>query len=377
VQERLSKLIPEGRSWHFIWIRLGLFLLWPVAVLLVENAVARPDLTERWYSLGIYPYLAQGVSAVFGWMPFSAAEWILYLGGASLVIWLCLQAYRLCTRPYPWYRLARTFTFIASLFGVMYFLFYALWGFNYSRLPLEETLQLPDAELSTALLREVCDSLIAEASHLRPDLHEDESGCLELPEALHNYLKEVNGNYNRLSEDYPGLWGTRYGTPKTVAASRGMSYADISGIFIPFTNEANINSDTPDLLQLSAASHEGAHQRGIAREDEANFMAYASCIKSDNPYFRYSGTMMAIIYCMNALYADDFDQFSEAFNGYTNGMRRDLAQHNAYWKQFEGPVQETSNKMNDTYLKSNNQSEGVKSYNRVVTLILKAYIRAH
>ena len=53
-----------------------------------------------------------------------------------------------------------------------------------------------------------------------------------------------------------------------------LSYLGISGIFIPFTCEANVNATLPDWEIPFTACHELAHQRGFAREDEANYVGY-------------------------------------------------------------------------------------------------------
>ena len=51
----------------------------------------------------------------------------------------------------------------------------------------------------------------------------------------------------------------------------------------------------------------------------------------------------------------------------------DLQANNSYWDQYEGKVAEVANQINDTYLKLNDQKEGVKSYGRVVDLMLAYY----
>jgi len=359
--------------WRFLIARLALACLAPLTWLATRLLARNPAFVERFYSRGLYPLLSQCVSLLTGWLPISAAELILYFGSLGLAVFLGVQVYRLFTRPEPWMRLVRCLSLLLAIAGSAYCLFYLLWGWNYHRLTLERTLALPETEMSTELLEEVCTDLIGQARVMREQLPEDEAGCVVLPEDLATELTRINGNYMALSEDYPDLWGRFYAPPKIVLFSRGMSYMDTSGIFIPFTEEANLNCDMPALLQLATASHEAAHQRGVAREDEANFMAFLSCRASDRPEFVYSGTMMALIYCMNALHDDDYEAFARCYSGYSEGQKRDLAQHNAYWKAFEGPVQEASNTMNDNYLKSNAQPSGIKSYDRVVTLVLKWY----
>ena len=51
----------------------------------------------------------------------------------------------------------------------------------------------------------------------------------------------------------------------------------------------------------------------------------------------------------------------------------DLGENNRFWDQFEGTVAEVSTKVNDTYLKAHSQTDGVKSYGRMVDLMLVYY----
>ena len=39
-------------------------------------------------------------------------------------------------------------------------------------------------------------------------------------------------------------------------------------------------------------------------------------------------------------------------------------------QQYEGPIQDISNAANDTYLKANDQADGMRSYGRMVDLLL-------
>ena len=50
-----------------------------------------------------------------------------------------------------------------------------------------------------------------------------------------------------------------------------------------------------------------------------------------------------------------------------------MRQSAAYWRQFETKVAEISDKVNDSYLKANNQEDGVKSYGRMLDLLLAYY----
>ena len=149
-----------------------------------------------------------------------------------------------------------------------------------------------------------------------------------------------------------------------------MSYQKLQGEYSPFTIEANYNGDMPDTDKPSTVCHELSHLKGFMREDEANFIAYLACRASDSAAFRYSGALLAYIYSGNALYKENPERMIAIRDRLCGQARADLAEHNCYWRSFDGAVADISDKMNDTYLRANAQTDGVKSYGRMVDLLL-------
>jgi hypothetical protein len=69
--------------------------------------------------------------------------------------------------------------------------------------------------------------------------------------------------------------------------------------------------------------------------------------------------------------------FIKLSKNYSEGVRHDLTELNEFWEQYEGPVERTSNRINNTYLKANNQKDGVHSYGRMVDLLIAEHRQAH
>ena len=120
--------------------------------------------------------------------------------------------------------------------------------------------------------------------------------------------------------------------------------------------------------------HELSHLRGFMREDEANFIGYLACIGSEKEVFRYSGYLTGWVYAGNALAGQDIDSYRELYGKLLPQAAKDLRDNWEFWNRYEGKVAEVSNQVNDTYLKMNDQKEGVKTYGRMVDLML-AYHR--
>jgi hypothetical protein len=97
-------------------------------------------------------------------------------------------------------------------------------------------------------------------------------------------------------------------------------------------------------------------------------------MKSDNVELQYSSTMLALITAGNALYDQSPDLYSKIRDMYSEGVLKDLRANSSYWVKYEDTVVSTfSNQINDTYLKANAQTDGVKSYGRMLDLLLAKY----
>jgi hypothetical protein len=157
---------------------------------------------------------------------------------------------------------------------------------------------------------------------------------------------------------------------KPVMVSTALSYLGIGGIFSPFTGEANVNMTLPEPDVPFAACHELAHARGFAREDEANYVGYLACTRHPDADFRYSGLLAASVYAMNALVGVDRAAHADLEARRAPGVRRDLQALAAWAERYRGPAERASRAVNDAYLKSQGQKEGVRSYGRMVDLLI-------
>ncbi|MDL2258091.1 DUF3810 domain-containing protein [Eubacteriales bacterium OttesenSCG-928-K08] len=347
---------------------LWLFLIIPI-VLFNKLAPLIPETVEVLFSRGLFPAVSVVWNAIFGVFPFSFAELLLYclvLGVPTLIIFSLVRAIKDKTR---W---AKFFHILISLLitaCVAWNAFYLLWGLNYSRLTLDKTLSLNVKERPVDELEAACHALATTANALRVELAEDENGVFIYTAPIQDVFKSIPTAYRNLSAEFP-MFDRYIAQPKKVFFSEGMSWMGISGIYIPFTAEANVNTHQPPLLIASSAAHESAHAMGIAREDEANFVSYLACTFLNDKAVNYSGVMLALINCGNQLYRADAQKYYALYETYSEAMHRDLSNYSLYWKAYEGPVQESMDRVNDSYLKHNNQESGIKSYGEMVDLLL-------
>jgi len=147
-----------------------------------------------------------------------------------------------------------------------------------------------------------------------------------------------------------------------------MSYTGITGVYSFFTGEANLNVAYPDYSNVFTAAHEMAHARGIAREDEANFVASLACISSDDTYIRYCGYVNLLQYVMNALARADRTLWKEVYADLCATTVSEFLAYNAHIDAHDNTfVRDTAEKINNTYLESMG-TQGTVSYGLVVDL---------
>lgn len=354
-------------------VRLCFLLLWPVGGLLLLLARHSEAFAEKVYARGLYPLYHRLLCLLPQRLPFSLGEVLLYGVCVFTLIAVCIWFLHIIIRKGQRWRIlfAGILNAMCAL-GFLFILFVFGCGINYYRTPYAEAAGLEVRESTQEELYAMCLDLARNAATLREALpeYEDADGVFALPgsyaEAAQQAMFRLGNEEEMLHFSYP--------RPKSVLFSRGMSYFGIVGIYSPFTGEANVNTDTTDYTIPAAMCHELCHTAGIMREDEANYLAYRACTRYGDEILAYSGTMMALAYSANALRRANPDLYAEVTAEFSEAMWRDLAAHSSYWEQFEDTAtNEIGEKMNDTYLKANNQTAGTQSYGAMVDLLLAEY----
>ncbi len=333
--------------------------------------ISAPSLIETLYSLRIYRWINSPLSLLTGIFPISLAEIILFLIVIFAIYLVAVFIYKIIKEKNYlninfFIRLIKK-TFIALM--ILYLSFLLIWGLNYHRMPFAQSAGLNVTKYYKDDLEELCFYLINKSNALRLDVAEDDNGVMKIQNGTRWVLNSAYFGYDAVSQTYSTLSG-RFGTPKPVILSELMCYTGITGIYFPFTGEANVNINVPDSSLPHVVTHEMAHQRGYAREDEANFIAYLTCIHNPYAEFKYSGVLLALTHSMNALYKEDKESFNNLRSLYSEGLIRDLSYVNSFWKIYEGPVERMTDNLNDAYLKANKQKDGVKSYGKMVDLLI-------
>lgn len=360
---------------------LWILLCYPIGIFCLILAKSNRFIAEEIFAKRVFSVLSQTISFFTGLLPFSIAELFLVLGIPFLFIFIFIRiCYLVLKNKMTKKRVLFGFRTVILSIGVLFLLFVLGCGVNYYRYPFSYYSELEVKETPKEELYLLCAELAERTNEAREMLTtecEDENGVYQYKNTIKTLGKAAQQAYITLAEEYPVFSGN-YPTPKPVFFSKMMSKAQITGIFIPFTMEANVNIDISDYAVASTMCHELAHLHGFIREDEANYISYLACTKSGNLDLVYSGLIEALIVSGNALYEKDRELYYQVCAMYSEAVKRDLYANSVYWKKFENTViSNAADKVNDVYLKINDQEDGVQSYGRMVDLLLAEYRKNH
>ncbi len=348
---------------------LPYIILMPIGIALFQISSNQKTFIENYYSKKVYKMLGQLISNITGTFPFSLGE----LTIVALIIFLLYKMFKIIKLMLIGNNKKRiVFDALLNMckyVSITYIIFIFIWGFNYNRHPFADIIGLEVKPTSTEDLKQLCEILVNQANDFKENTLYRKVDANTKYYVYPDIFKRAPLGYLEASKEYPELGGN-FGSPKSVFMSEFLSYAGIAGIYFPFTGEANINTKIPHFMLPNTTCHEMAHQRGFAREDEANYIAYLTCMANPNNDFKYSGTMLALIYSMNALQKYDMNNFNELTSKYSDGVKQDLINLNMFWAKYEGPIERTSDKINNAFLKANLQKDGTHSYGRMVDLLI-------
>lgn len=350
-------------------LRLALALLGALTIALFRLLRGNSALMRRLCAQLTRPTL-QALGLLTARLPFSAAEALLALFALALLLYIALWLSRLLRGGKFWpllYRLALTLGCTAAL---VYALFCLLWGVYYYGDDFVTRSGLHNEAISAAQLAQVTERFAALANAYAPRVARDADGVCATDRAA--VLARSPTLYRAAEARFPCLRGAAL-PAKGIVCSRLMSCADFTGFFFPFTGEANVNTDFPPSGFAATVAHELAHQRGVAKEQEANFVAVLACLESGDPDSVYSAALLAYTHLSNALYSADRSAWERVSGGLSEAVLRDFAANRAYWAQFETPVQAISNTVYEGFLHSYDQVLGLRSYGACVDLLVNFY----
>lgn len=341
---------------------IGALVLFAASLLLLLLANTADGFSDA-YVKYIYSTVVNLWGRFFGIFPFSVSELCIY---AALAFVLVFSVKLILKKDIDKSYMLNVGASIVLAASIIFFVYTANCGANYHKTDFSESSGIRTVAYTVSELVDVCQSLTEDVNYWSSRVERDDNGIAMLED---DGRAEAVDAMEHIARQYPELEGY-YPKPKKLLLSQLLSYQGLSGIYLPFTIEANYNGDMVPYNIPFTMCHELSHLRGFMQEEEANFIAYLACEQSDRSDFQYSASLMAWIYASNQLYKNDPDEYELMRAGLSKQARADLKANAMFWDTYEGTVSEIADKVNDTYLKANGQQDGVNSYDRMVDLLV-------
>ena len=304
-----------------------------------------------------------------GILPFSIAETLLFT--SPVLVFLVIR------RAFDYidgeeHGFGRCVVTVTSVLALLFSIFTLNFAAGYRGATLDEKLGYGDESVTHEQLLETAEYTVGELNSLADKVEFTSNGSVRAYTHKET-VAAATESYSNLSEKYEFV--SNFKAPvKRLAVSPLMTYTHISGMYTFFTGEANLNFNYPEYINVFTVAHEMAHQRGIARENEANFVAYLVCIGSDDVYLQYSGHLNMLEYLISAIGKTSKDDVRALYSSLDKRVYDDLVSYSEFFKRYShSTASKVAETVNDTYLQSQG-TPGSVSYGMVVSLAVKHYL---
>lgn len=348
-------------------VKTYILIALPIQIVLVKWMAAYPNFVETYYSNGLYLPISRFLRTLLGWIPFSVGD-LLYLTLGILAIRYLYKHWK-TIKSKPLHFLKN----IGVVLSIAYFAFHLLWGMNYYRQPITWKLGI-EREYTLEELTQLTQYFAKKANAYQHQITGDSIDPVQIPYSKKEIFKKTEDGYIKLKKDYPDL---AYKSPslKTSIFSIPLTYMGYGGYLNPFSNEAQVNGITPLFRMPTVSGHEVGHQLGYSAEDATNFIGYLVTVQNNDPYFKYAAYHNALGYCLSDLSRKDEHTSKQIIAALHPGVKKNFQELRDFWDHYQNPLEPVFKSIFNTFLKMNNQEEGIKSYNSVVGLMINFHLK--
>ncbi len=314
---------------------------------------------DRLYTGRVYAMLQPLLTSLSNLAPFSLFDAVL---GVTVAAWIALAVRDLLRAPGGMRGAIRVTTRTITWCAVVYLLFLAIWGLNYRRPRMRDSLPF-DASAVTASAARAAATLVVERLNA---LHDSAHAAVSAPTsgAVDPGLAE---GFARALLDVRVARSVVPARPKRTILDWYFRRAGVDGMTDPFFLETLIASGVLPFERPFVVAHEWSHLAGIADEGEANFTGWLACIRGSDAD-AYSGWLFLYAELARAVSPRDRAALSSTL---TAGPRADLrAIGDRYTREVNPRVSTAGWRVYDSYLKANRVDAGTASYDGVVRLVL-------
>ncbi len=328
----------------------------------IQALKQHPQWIQTYFTEGFYNGYYNFLNSALSYIPFSFGD-ILYV---LLILYVLWGIYKLVKNKF---RLKWSMFFrIIGVLSFVYFLFHLSWGLNYYKLPLHKDLEI-DGDYSTQQLVNFTEELLLKTNALHCQITSDTTAVVfDQPDRV--YKAQIYKDFESISFTTNTIDALN---AKPSLISLPLTYMGFGGYINPFTLEAQYNYKVPSYKFPTLIAHEMAHQLGLAKENEANFVACYVNMKSQNTFHKYAGYSYALRFSLNEVYNRSPEEFARLRGMVNPGILKNYYQVRQFWDSYENPIEPFFKLFYGNFLKVNNQPGGMESYNYVVALLVNYY----
>ena len=356
-----------------IWA--ALLLLTAAVNVIAWNSQAFCD----WHVKHLFPLSVNLYGRLMSVFPFSVGEGMIVLAVLFTAAAIVMGFMRIFVRKGRVKRLISVFTRVYA-WGFLAVFMIMTWNcfILYHASEFDETYMVQKAQrtYTDRELIQVRNHIVEELNALTEQMERDEDGFLiyqgDMEQEAIRAMQKFGEEYELLSGYYPQAKG--------ITASDFLSQQYMMGYYFPFSMEANYNTSMYIVNVPATLCHELAHLKGFIYEDDANFIGFLACINSDDPFYRYSGYLSVLNYVEKEYKKASGKQEFGSVSLAKSVRADDIFLTSEAWERVEenavvetAVVKAASNQFTETTLVINGVSDGMKSYSRVVQLLLEYY----
>ena len=240
--------------------------------------------------------------------------------------------------------------------------FFLLWGFNYQRPDIASRLNFKAIQLKASAYDRMIEASLTKIEGIRDQTleFEEESIRLDLEE-----LRRAQGAFLE-NLGYLKVGNVQLETlhPKGLLGSFG-----ISGIYLPWVGQGNVDACLSNFEKPFIAAHEMAHAYGVTNEGEASFVAYMTCWASKNDLYRYSAEIYLLRNALYRLKVRDQKRYQFWLDRIPQKVKNDIQKIKEHRNNFPNFMPELSDQLNNAYLQTQGIESGSKSYGELLELL--------
>ena len=320
------------------------------------------------YSLHFYPAFSQFLRCILGFFSFS-------LGDIFYGLFFCWLVWKIGKWIYSLFHpvqnkksFINSFANFLLMLMILYLIFNVFWGLNYNRKGIAYQTQIEMNKYTPEDLKLMNELLVEKVNASKINASKEYKESI----GVSSIFKEAINSYDKACDSFSYL---KYNHPAVKSSMWGWlgNYLGYTGYYNPFTGEAQVNTTIPLTTQPFIVCHEIAHQLGYAKESEANFAAYLVTRQSEKEYFKYAGYLEMFFYANRNLY--EYDSLSAIYYRELLSMdvKKDIKQIIDFNKAHKNPIEPFITIMYDWFLRSNQQPQGMMSYNQVTAFLIGYY----